>query len=63
MSDIKVTSTGFKYICSECSNENLIPEDAKIGDVIECEFCGIEYRIIEIDEHGNYTLEIIEEEK
>lgn len=59
----KVNSTGNKYVCLECQNENEIPVDAKVGDVIECAFCGLEYEVEAKDEAGNYTLRVIEEEK
>jgi hypothetical protein len=39
-----------------------IPERARVGDVIECESCGIEYEIIEMD-GKEAKLQIIEEEK
>lgn len=51
-----------KYVCIECKNENEIPERAT-GDVVECEYCGIEYEIVDQDENGNFTLRILEEEK
>ncbi|MCA9385559.1 hypothetical protein KC717_02840 [Candidatus Dojkabacteria bacterium] len=63
MDAITITSTGLTYVCDECKNENIIPDGTKVGDVVECEFCGIEYRVATIDENGNHTLELLEEEK
>ncbi len=51
-----------KYTCSECSNENTLDE-ANEGDIVECEFCGIEYEITSVNDDGTATLSIIEEEK
>jgi len=50
-----------KYTCLECKNENTV-SDAKLGDVIECEYCGIEYEVVEVLEN-EYTLKLLEEEK
>lgn len=61
--DLKITSQGSTYTCAECKNESTLTGEAGIGDVIECEFCGIEYEIASNDENGNYTLVMIEEEK
>ncbi len=54
-------TTGQSYVCLECKNENTL-DSTNIGDVVECDFCGIEYEIIE-EEGKNYKLVIIEEEK
>jgi DNA-directed RNA polymerase subunit RPC12/RpoP len=61
--DIQTQSNKDKYICIECKNENIIEEDKKLGDVVECEFCGIEYKLIEQNDDGNFVLELLEEEK
>lgn len=63
MDQVRITSDGNKYICDECKNECEIPEGTEIDDVLECEFCGIEYRVVEINDDGNYILELLEEEK
>lgn len=63
MNDVTFKSTGEKYICPECKNENSISEGVAVNDVIECKFCGIEFRATEKTEEGEYTLEILEEEK
>lgn len=50
--------------CLECANEiNLEDRDYKIGDIIECSFCGTELEVIEIKDDGCLVLDIIEEEK
>lgn len=54
-------TTGQSYVCLECKNENAL-DSTNIGDVVECDFCGIEYEIIE-EKGKNYKLVIIEEEK
>lgn len=63
MDDLIIKSNKNSYTCSECKNENKIPEVAQEADVIECAFCGIEFRIIEKSDAGDFTLEILEEEK
>ena len=38
--------------CPECQNDIEIPEDAKLGDTIECSHCGTECRITHMhDDH------------
>lgn len=59
----KITTTAKKFNCSECNNEVAIPEDAKVGDYFECEFCGIEYEILEVTDAGEYVIQVVEEEK
>lgn len=61
--DDEVKTEGNKYTCTECQNANKISEDIKEKDVVECEFCGIEYEVGEKNEDGNRTLSIVEEEK
>lgn len=61
--DDQVKSTGKKFVCLECKNENELSEEVQIGDVVECSFCGLEYEVTSEDEEGNYDLRIIEEEK
>lgn len=42
-------------------NETQLSDTLKQGDVVECEFCGIEF---EVTEAGvEYTLSLIEDEK
>ena len=53
-----------KYTCIECQNENTIEKDAKEGDIIECEFCGIEYELKkDPDNKDEFILVLLEEEK
>lgn len=61
--DIKITSQGPSYTCTECKNEATIDDGNNIGDVVECQFCGIEYELMSVDEEGNFELSMIEEEK
>ena len=50
--------------CLECANDiELEKKDYRIGDVIECTFCGTELEVVEIKEDGSLVLDIIEEEK
>ncbi len=60
MEQIKVVNN--KFICIECQNEVTVDADKKVGDIIECPYCGIEYEIISKDESG-MTIQLIEEEK
>lgn len=61
MSD-QIKTINSKFTCTECQNEVEVKTDCKVGDVIECEFCGIEYEINE-SAAGEFVLAIIEEEK
>lgn len=56
-----VLSNGNTFVCLECKNENSMDNPA-VGNVVECEFCGIEYEV-NSKEGDNYKLIIIEEEK
>ena len=60
MEQIKVINN--KFVCIECQNEVTVDADKKVGDIIECPYCGIEYEIIAKDEAG-MTIQLIEEEK
>ncbi len=60
----KTKSNNKKYICIECQNENTVNSDSKEGDIIECEFCGIEYELKKDDENPEeFELILLEEEK
>jgi len=61
--DLKITTQGKTYTCAECKNDAELDESSAVGDVVECQFCGIEYEIMSVDTEGNYTLALIEEEK
>ncbi len=53
-----------KIKCLECANDiELESKDYKIGEVIECPFCGTELEIVEVKEDGDFILDVIEEEK
>jgi lysine biosynthesis protein LysW len=58
----QITTNTNKFKCSECQNEVELPEKRKVGDVIECPYCGIEFEIVGIEGEMT-TLQIIEEEK
>ena len=62
MEEIATTKNG-KHECIECKNEILVSDKASVGDVVECEYCGIEYEIMEKLENDEFRLQIIEEEK
>jgi transcription elongation factor Elf1 len=51
-----------KFTCLECKNETELTQDYNEGDVVECNFCGIEYEVA-AKADGDYTLQMIEEEK
>ncbi len=62
MNDQISTNTN-KFVCSECQNEIELPENKRrVGDVIECPYCGIEFEMLSIA-NDTTTLQIIEEEK
>ncbi len=50
--------------CLECANDiNLEDRVYKIGDILECPFCGTELEVVEVKDDGSLVLDIIEEEK
>ncbi len=52
-----------KIECLECANElQLEKKDYKIGDIVECSFCGTELEVVEVKD-GILKLDIVEEEK
>ncbi|MBD3280942.1 hypothetical protein GF389_05480 [Candidatus Dojkabacteria bacterium] len=57
-----VTTNDENFTCLECKNEMELDSELKVGDVIECEFCGLEYEYTEDGEDGQ-VFKIIEEEK
>ena len=59
--DEKTKLENGKYTCMECKNENDLTEEKQDGDVIECEYCGIEYEVKHTDD--GTMLSMIEEEK
>ncbi len=63
MDDTSLVTQNFEFICIECQNPNKLSENMNEGEVVECEFCGIEYEISEITADGQYILQIVEEEK
>lgn len=59
----QITTNTNKFNCSECQNEIELPENKRrVGDVIECPYCGIEFEMLSV-EGGTTSLQIIEEEK
>lgn len=61
--DLNIITQGQSYTCAECKNNSKLEENLSVGDVVECEFCGIEYEIASNDDNGNFTLTLLEEEK
>ncbi len=52
-----------KIACLECANDiSLEDRDYRIGEVLECSFCGTELEVIDVKD-GNIIVDIIEEEK
>lgn len=50
--------------CLECANEiELESREYRVGEIVECPFCGTELEVVEVKEDGGLTVEIIEEEK
>lgn len=60
---MNITTKSRTFECTECKNENQLEEGLNVGDVVECQFCGIEFEILEVNDDGEYVLSIIEEEK
>lgn len=60
MNEIKAIDN--KFTCVECQNEIVLDPEKKVGDIVECPYCGIEYEIIGKDDES-VTLQLIEEEK
>ncbi len=52
------------FKCLECANDiELEDKKYKIGEIIECPFCGSELEVVEVKADGSLVLDIIEEEK
>jgi len=50
--------------CPECKNDLSLKRDVLVlGDVIECEKCGITLEVTEVRPDGNFDSVIVEEEK
>jgi DNA-directed RNA polymerase subunit RPC12/RpoP len=58
----RVTTENRQFKCVECENTITVPEDKQVGDFFECEFCGLEYKIISA-EGNEFIVEVVEEEK
>ncbi|MEM0121501.1 MAG: alpha-aminoadipate/glutamate carrier protein LysW/ArgW [Thermoprotei archaeon] len=41
-----------KTICSECEATIDVPDDAIVGEIVECAECGTEYEVAGIGEEG-----------
>jgi len=54
-----------KCVCLECKNEvDLKPyTDLKVGDVIECQMCGITLMVKTLSDDGDVETEVVEEGK
>jgi transcription elongation factor Elf1 len=59
----RITTKQRKFNCLECGNEITVAEGTKVEDYFECEFCGIEYQVMEVTEEGELVVQIVEEEK
>ncbi|MFW5702877.1 MAG: lysine biosynthesis protein LysW [Candidatus Dojkabacteria bacterium] len=59
----EAVTTNRKFNCLECENEITIPEGKVVGDYFECDYCGIEYEILEQLDNGEFKIRIAEEEK
>jgi transcription elongation factor Elf1 len=58
----KTVTKNQKFKCLECENEITVDMSLKQGDFLECEFCGIEYEIVNKAEN-EAEVKIVEEEK
>ncbi len=63
MNNDQVKTKNRKFFCMECENEIEVMKDKEKGDFFECEFCGIEFEILEKYDDGEYKVQIVEEEK
>lgn len=59
----KITTKEQRFNCSECGNEITVDSSLNVGDYFECEYCGIEYEVVEKLENGEFVVQIVEEEK
>ncbi|PSN91004.1 hypothetical protein B9Q03_05350 [Candidatus Marsarchaeota G2 archaeon OSP_D] len=39
-------------VCSECEAKIIVPDDAIVGEIVECAECGTEYEVAAITEVG-----------
>lgn len=58
----KIVTKNKQFNCSECKNLLTVDENLKLGDYFECEFCGIEYEVIE-NQGAEVIVKVVEEEK
>lgn len=63
MDTVKVILKENKFECDECKNINVVAGEWRLGEVLECEYCGIEYRVVKLNDDGSSELELLEEEK
>lgn len=63
MDDTSIVTKNFEFTCIECQNTNTVDQGMNEDDVVECQFCGIEYEINEVTTDGQYILQLLEEEK
>lgn len=50
------------FVCPECKNTNE-DIDLIVGNIVECEFCGITLEVSNINEQGQGDMEIVDEGK
>lgn len=51
-------------VCLECQNDiELEDREYKVGDIIECPFCGSELEVVEVKEDEAIVVQLVEEEK
>ncbi len=60
--DQTLKTTNKKLTCNECKNEFEVG-DKKEGDVVECNFCGMEYEVTAVNDDGEMELQLLEDEK
>lgn len=60
--DNKYQTKNKKIVCNECKNEFDV-ENKRVGDVVECPHCGMEYEVLEVNDAGESSLTEIEEQK
>ena len=63
MNEDTVTTENKKFVCVECQNEVEVESGLEVGDVVECDYCGLEYEVLEVLDNGEYKLVVVEEEK
>ena len=55
---MSVKTKNFQFSCPECNNDTQLTNKYQDGDVVECDYCGIEFELTVDPEDKEYLLQI-----